>query len=112
MLYLGWIVAAFLGGMLLAGWLLLRRKQASLKQRFSEMDTFMGRSYAQVLAIAQTPPQSTSRRANGQAIRTWCDGDYTLALLFDAQDICLGVEDESLHGREDRERTRARLIGR
>lgn len=101
MLYLGWIVAAILSGALLAGWLITRKNRVSCKQRFMEINTFMGKSYAQVLAIAQRPPQSTSHKANGQALRTWCDGDYTLTLLFDARDICLGVEDGFLHGRED-----------
>lgn len=96
MLYLGWVVAAFLGGMLLTGWILLRRKQCSLKQRLSEVETYMGKSYAQVLAIAQTAPQATIHRANGQVLRTWRDGGYAISLLFDEHNICLGVEDEKV----------------
>ncbi len=96
MLYLGWILAAFLSGALLAGLLLTRRKQQSVRQSFSEIDTFMGKSYAQVLAIARTTPLATDHIANGQVLRTWFDGDYSISLLFDAQDICLGVQDERI----------------
>lgn len=94
MLYLGWIVAAFLCGALITGWALLRGKQGSLRQRFSGIDVFMGKRYAQVLIITRTAPQSTTSRPGGQVLRTWCDGDYSISLLFDACDICLGVESE------------------
>lgn len=96
MLYLGWILAAFLSGALLAGLLLTRRKRQSVRSGLSAIDTFMGKSYAQVLAIARTTPQATDRTANGQVLRTWFDGDYSISLLFDAQDICLGVQDERI----------------
>ena len=52
MLYLGWIVAAFLGGFLLALWLWQRKTRRSLRERFSQVEAFQGRSYREVLTIS------------------------------------------------------------
>ena len=45
MLYLGWIVAAFLGGFLLALWFWQRKTRRSLRERFSRVESFQGQSY-------------------------------------------------------------------
>lgn len=50
MLYLGWIVAAFLGGFLLAT--TLRKRTRSLRENFARFDAYQGRSYREVLSIA------------------------------------------------------------
>ena len=34
-------------------------------------------------------------RSDGNAARTWTDGEYSITLLFDRSDICLGVEEEN-----------------
>ncbi len=94
MLYLGWVLAAFLFGVLLTVWALKRKKPVSLKRRFNAVDTYAGKTYAQVMDIAQTVPQATRRKTNGHLLRTWREGNYSISLLFDGRDVCLGVEDE------------------
>jgi len=90
--YLGWIVAAFLGGFLLAHW--QRKKCHSLRENFARVEVFKGRGYREILAIAGTKPNSIIQLANGRIIKVWKEIGYSISLEFDAQDICLGVQDE------------------
>lgn len=94
MAYLGWILSAILGGVLLTGLLLLRKREASCRQRFSRVDSFADKTYAQVYALGRSSPQETRVTQSGQVLRTWRDRGYSITLLFDQNDICLGVEDE------------------
>ena len=89
--YIGWILAAFLGGSLLTQWLL--RTGDSLPRRVARLGTFRGRSYAEILERLRSP-QEVNPRADGSVVRTWRSADYSISLLFDAQDICLGVQSE------------------
>ena len=94
MLYLGWILAAFFAGLLLAE---RRRKgRRSLRERFSRVEVFRGRSYPEVLAIAGHRPRTVIRQADGTSQRVWREGEYFIELSFDARDVCLGVIDERL----------------
>lgn len=90
--YLGWIVAAFLGGFLLA--LRQRRKRPSLRDNFARVERFNGRSYREILAIAGAKPYSIIQQADGRSIRVWKEFGYSISLGFDESDICLGVMDE------------------
>ncbi len=94
MLYLGWIVAAFLGGVLMALWFWQRKNRCTLRERFSQVESFRGRSYREVLTIAGTKPNTIVHQADGTTRRVWCEEGYFIALAFDAQDVCLGVIDE------------------
>lgn len=90
--YLGWIVAAFLGGFLLA--LRYRKKRPSLRENFARVERFHGRSYREILAIAGAKPYSIIQQADGRSIRVWKEFGYSISLGFDESDICLGVMDE------------------
>lgn len=90
--YLGWIVASFLGGFLLALW--QQKKRPSLRENFARVELFQGRGYREILAIAGAKPDSIIRQANGRVIKVWKEIGYSISLEFDAQDICLGVMDE------------------
>ena len=90
--YLGWIVAAFLGGFLLA--LRQRRKRPSLRDNFARVEHFNGRSYREILAIAGVRPDSIIQQADGHSIRVWKEFGYSISLGFDESDVCLGVMDE------------------
>lgn len=92
--YLGWIVAAFLGGFLLSLFLWLRKKHHSLRENFARVEQFKGRSYREILAIAGTKPDSIIQQTNGHVIKVWKETGYSIALEFDAQDVCLGVMSE------------------
>ena len=90
--YLGWIVAAFLGGFLLA--LSQRKKRPSLRENFARVEFLKGRGYREILAIAGAKPDSVIHQADGRIIKVWKETGYSISLEFDAQDICLGVMDE------------------
>lgn len=92
MLYLGWIVAAFLAGCIITALIFTRRK--TLRERLIAMGSLIGKDYAQIVAEVQTTPKSTVREANGQTLRSWEEGNYFVSLLFDKDDVCLGVMDE------------------
>jgi len=95
-LYLGWIVAAFLAGGIVSYALVHRQRAKSLQARLADVDGFSGRSYAQVLGLAKVKPQRMERLPDGRTLRVWVDGGYSIALLFDAGEVCLGVQDERM----------------
>lgn len=90
--YLGWIVAAFLGGFLLALW--QRKKHPSLRENFARVEFFKGRGYREILTIAGAKPNSIVQKADGGFIKIWKEAGYSITLEFDDRDICLGVMDE------------------
>ena len=90
--YLGWIVAAFLGGFLLALW--QRKKRPSLRENFARVEFFKGRGYREIVTIAGAKPNSIIQQADGRIIKVWKECGYSISLGFDAQDNCLGVMDE------------------
>lgn len=88
-IYLGWVIAAFLAGILF-----MQRRKPTLQQRVFQMGVFAGRTYAEILRGLEEP-QTESRQADGRTLRMWRNRDYSISLLFDGQDICLGVQNES-----------------
>ena len=91
LIYLGWIAAAFLAGILFAGW--IRRRKPSLQARAKKAAVFRGKTYREILS-EMDEPQTTIRQTDGCTLRTWREDGYGISLLFDPQDMCLGVEDE------------------
>ena len=69
------------------------RKQ-KLHDRFYAIDDFRGWSYAAVINRIGLRATASQFRSDGTAARTWSDGRYSITLLFDRSDICLGVEAE------------------
>lgn len=95
MLYLGWIVAAFLLGVLLTvGAAVYIEGHRSLRERFNGLGTMAGKDYAEIIAAVKPAPLSVEIRADGGTLRTWRRGNYAITLLFDRQDCCLGVMEE------------------
>ena len=92
MLYLGWIVAAFLAGCIITALYFTRRK--TLRERLVSMGPLVGREYAQIAAEVKMAPQIIIRETNGQTLRAWEERNYYVSLLFDQNDICLGVMEE------------------
>lgn len=91
-LYIGWIIAAFLAGLLLGKW--PKKQKMKLQERFDRLNICKGMSYVEILQHVQVAPRITDRNANGLTERTWVDDGYSIKLTFDHQDICLGVTDE------------------
>ena len=92
MLYLGWIVAAFLAGGIITALFFTRRR--TLRERFVALGSLVGTEYTQIAVVVKASPQNTVREANGQTLRAWEEGNYFVSLLFDKDDICLGVMEE------------------
>ena len=91
-IYLGWIIAAFLAGLLLGKW--PKKQKMKLQERFDRLNICKGMSYVEILQHLQAAPRITDRNADGVTERTWVDEGYSITLTFDRQDICLGVTDE------------------
>lgn len=100
MLYLGWIVAAFLFGVFLAaGVALFLARRRTLRDQFDSLGMTDGKDYAEIICNVKTPPWMVEARADGKTLRTWRKGDYPISLLFDRQDYCLGVMEEHTDAR-------------
>ena len=93
-IYLGWIIAAFLAGLLLGKW--PKKQKIKLQERFDKLNICKGMSYVDILQHVQAAPRITDRNANGDTERTWVEERYSITLAFDRQDICLGVQEEVL----------------
>ena len=93
-LYIGWIIAAFLAGLLLGKW--PKKRKMKLQERFDRLNICKGMSYVEIVQRVQAAPRITDRNANGVTERTWVDDGYSIKLMFDQHDICLGVQDEWL----------------
>ena len=100
-LYLGWIVAAFLAGLLLGK--LPKKQRKTLQERFDRLNFCAGLSYVEILRHVEAAPQMTDRNANGETERTWVDDGYSIRLAFDQRDICLGVMEELMDKRVEYE---------
>ena len=103
-LYLGWIIAAFLAGLLLGKW--PKKQKMKLQERFDRLNICKGMSYVEVLQHVHAAPRITDRNADGVTERTWVDEGYSIKLTFDRQDICLGVTDEVLESEKGAVRTK------
>ena len=93
-IYLGWIIAAFLAGLLLGKW--PKKQKMKLQERFDRLNICKGMSYVEILQHVQAAPRITDRNANGVTERTWVDEGYSIKFTFDQHDICLGVTEERL----------------
>lgn len=92
MLYLGWIAAAFLTGIVLM--LLRTGHRPTLRQRSEAVGAFRGMRYDEVVERLERAPQCTLERPDGQTLRRWEEDEYSITLLFEESGVCLGVEDE------------------
>jgi len=93
LLYLGWVAAAFMAGFALAWGLRVHRR--NLRRRMTQIPVFRGKTYAEILREVGCDPQTSVRQTDGHTLRTWRDpGGYSISLLFDTGDLCLGVAEE------------------
>ena len=95
LLYIGWVIAAFMAGYALANW--RRQLKPSLQQRMAQIPVFRGKTYAEILREIKLEPQTVQISPDGQSTRIWEDQDgYSISLSFDARDVCLGVKSENM----------------
>ena len=67
---------------------------AVLQQKFIKLGTLKGKSFNEI-QNACGAPNATSVGANGVKIYQWMATGYHIVLLFDENDICLGVSSET-----------------
>ncbi len=91
LIYLGWIAAAFLLGFLFSGW--IKNRKPSLQKKVEKAAYFRSKSYREIMREIGSA-QTAIRQRDGCTLRTWSEKGYSISLLFDARDLCLGVEDE------------------
>lgn len=70
-------------------------KKQTLHQRFDAVDDFRGLSYAAVINRIGLRAGATLFKNDGSSARIWSDDTYSIMLLFDRDDICLGVQEET-----------------
>ena len=93
LLYLGWIIAAFISGFTLASWLIRRKPQ--LQRRMTRIPVFRGKTYTEILREVSVNPQTAQLRSNGGILCTWNgQNGYSISLAFDTMDVCQGVVSE------------------
>ncbi|MBR4295376.1 MAG: hypothetical protein IKT56_00885 [Clostridia bacterium] len=66
----------------------------ALQQKFINLDTLKGKTFSEIQSACGSP-NSTSVNANGVKIYQWMATGYHVVLLFDENDICLGVSSET-----------------
>lgn len=65
-----------------------------LQRKFINLGTLQGKTYNEIVAVVGSP-NSVSSSADGGKICQWLQTGYHISLLFDNNDICLGVNHET-----------------
>ncbi len=65
-----------------------------LQQKFINLGTLKGKTLSQIQSSCGNP-SSVSTTANGTKVYQWMATGYHIVLLFDENDICLGVSSET-----------------
>ena len=72
----------------------IRGRGKELQQKFISLGTLQGKSLAEIQAVCGNST-SVSYRNDGVKIYQWMAAGYHIVLLFDQDDICLGVSSET-----------------
>ena len=65
-----------------------------LQQKFVKLGVLKGKTLAEIEAFCGSP-NATSVNGNGIKVYQWIATGYHIVLLFDENDICLGVSSET-----------------
>lgn len=89
-------VLPILGGILLylITKVIVRVPGASLNQKFVKLGTLKGKTLQEITSVCGQP-NSVSTTSEGIKVRQWISTGYHIVLLFDENDICLGVSSET-----------------
>ena len=66
----------------------------ALQQKFVDLGTLKGKSLSEITSVVGSP-NSVSTMAGGTKLCQWMATGYHISLLFDENDICLGVNHET-----------------
>ena len=89
-------VLPFVGGLILYAIIkaLVRAPGASLNTKFAQLGTLKGKTLQEITSVCGQP-NSVSINADGNKVYQWLATGYHIVLLFDNNDICLGVASEA-----------------
>lgn len=71
----------------------VRSPGAVLSNKFRNMGVLRGKSFAEIKRVVGAPT-SVQYTSDG-SIRVWSRSTYTIALIFDSNEICQGVSSET-----------------
>jgi hypothetical protein len=77
-------------------YLLYLLRHNSLPQRFQRANPLRGKTRGQIIALVGNP-NSVSTYDNGKTLLQWIQSGYHIALIFDANGVCEGVQHEFKH---------------
>ncbi|BDF59484.1 hypothetical protein CE91St36_23010 [Christensenellaceae bacterium] len=66
----------------------------SLHKRFLKLGTLKGKTFEEIRRVVGMP-NSISTNEEGLTVKQWMQQHYHIVLIFDKNDICLGVTHES-----------------
>lgn len=89
------IILTTVGGLILyfVQSLAVQAPGASLNKKFVSLGHLPGKTLQEITVVAGAP-SAVSAVGNGQILRQWQATSYHIALLFDENDICLGINSE------------------
>ena len=89
-------VLPLIGGLILYAIIkvVVRIPAASLNAKFVKLGVLKGKTLAEITAVVGQP-NAVSVNAEGITVRQWITPGYHIVLLFDENDICLGVNSET-----------------
>ena len=89
-------IVPVLGGLLLFAFMSIavRAKGSALQRKFIKLGTLVGKSLTEI-TTACGAPSSVSACGNNIKLCQWMEPGYHIGLLFDENDLCLGVYHEA-----------------
>ena len=89
------LVATSIGGLILYAIqsALVKALGKTLNQKFVSLGTLKGKTYDEIVAVCGAP--SSNSAISGGTVKQWMATGYHIALLFDENNICLGVSHET-----------------
>ena len=93
-----YIVGAIGSILTLFSFVFVKAPGASLNRKFVEMGTLVGKTYADIKSkVGVENASSVTVNSEGERItvRQWMQTGYHIVLLFDKNDICMGISHES-----------------
>ncbi len=88
-------VVPIIGGifMFLIIQVVVRAPGMSLGKKFVSLGILKGKTLAQIVAVCGNP--TSNSYVEGGSVKQWMATGYHIALLFDENDVCLGVSHEA-----------------
>ena len=77
----------------LSGFVMVKAPGKVLNQKFVSLGTLKGKTYDEIVAVCGVP--SSNSAIDGGTVKQWMATGYHIALLFDENNVCLGVSHET-----------------